>query len=95
MQNPKWALNPIGKNLDTKILDINVDIRNFETWFDGRQFELERLYRATVDGFNSNGFRQKVHMKENIIVVAESEHGRKFGGYTSLAINQNNGDSWH
>ncbi len=57
---------------------------------------MDRLYRASVDGFNSNGFRQKVHMKENIIIVAESEHGRKFGGYTSLAINQNDGnDKWH
>jgi hypothetical protein len=64
-----------------------VDLNNLQKWFDGRKFELQRLYRGTVDGFDSTAFRAKVHSREGIILVAESENGKKFGGYTSLAIN--------
>ena len=72
-----------------------MDLNNFRKWFDGRKFELERLYRGTVDGFDSTSFRGKVHSREGIIMVIESELGKKFGGYTSLAINQSSSDSWY
>ena len=51
---------------------------------------LERFYRATIDGFNQAGFRSKAHMKDNIVIVVESEHGKKFGGYTSHVILETN-----
>jgi len=55
---------------------------------------LERFYRATTDGFNSAGFRSKAHMKDNIVMIVESEHGKKFGGYTSHVILENQANSW-
>ena len=76
------------------LLDLKVDLNNLQKWFDGRNFELERLYRGTVDGFDSTAFRAKIHSREGIILVVESEHGKKFGGYTSLSINQSSSDSW-
>ena len=50
----------------------------------------DRVYRATVDGFNQAGFRPKAHLKDNIVMVVESEHGKKFGGYTSHVILETN-----
>ena len=83
------------KNRDTKLLNIKVDIQNLEKWFEGRKFELERFYRATIDGFNQAGFRSKAHMKDNVVIVVESEHGKKFGGYTShVILNTNNEDDY-
>jgi hypothetical protein len=78
------------KNRDTKLLNIEVDIQNLEKWFDGRKFVLERFYRATADGFNQAGFRSKAHLKDNVVMVVESEHGKKFGGYTSHVILETN-----
>jgi alpha-L-arabinofuranosidase len=78
------------KNRDTKLLNIEVDIMNLEKWFDGRKFELERIYRATTDGFSNSNFRSKAHMKENVVIVVESEHGKKFGGYSSSVILETN-----
>jgi hypothetical protein len=51
---------------------------------------LERFYRATADGFSEANFRSKAHMKENLVMVVESEHGKKFGGYTSHVILETN-----
>ena len=59
---------------------------NLEKWFDDRKFVLEKFYRATADGFSNANFRSKAHMKENLVIVVESEHGKKFGGYTSHVI---------
>jgi hypothetical protein len=83
------------KNRDTKLLNIEVDIQNLEKWFDGRKFVLERFYRATADGFSNANFRSKAHMKENVVIVVESEHGKKFGGYTShVILETNQGNSY-
>jgi hypothetical protein len=74
------------KKRDTKVLNLENDIANLEKWFDGRKFVLERVYRGSEDGFTAAGFRPKVHMKDNILIVAESDSGKKFGGYTSLVL---------
>ena len=69
---------------------------NLEKWFEGRKFVLERFYRATADGFKAAGFRSKAHLKDHVVIVAESEHGKKFGGYTSHAILETNqADIWY
>ena len=47
---------------------------------------LERLYRGSDNGFTSAGFRPKVHMKDNILIVAVTDQGRTLGGYTSLVL---------
>jgi hypothetical protein len=56
---------------------------------------LERFYRATADGFGNANFRSKAHMKDNVVIVVESEHGKKFGGYTShVILETNQSNSW-
>jgi hypothetical protein len=82
------------KNCDTKLLNLDQDIQNLEKWFDGRRFVLERLFRATEDGFHSDKLRPKVHLKNDFLFVVESEHGQKFGGYTSSYLLENIGGSY-
>jgi hypothetical protein len=76
-------------------LNLDQDIKNLEKWFDGRRFVLERLFRATEDGFHSDKLRPKVHAKNDCLFVVESEHGQKFGGYISSYLPENiNGNQW-
>jgi len=82
------------KNRDTKLLNLDQDIKNLEKWFDGRKFVLEKLFRATEDGFNFDKFRPKVHSKRDILFVVESEHGQKFGGYISINLPDNDDYKW-
>jgi hypothetical protein len=82
------------KNRDTKLLNLDQDIQNLEKWFDDRKFELEKLFRATEDGFHFDKLRPKVHSKNDLIFVVESEHGQKFGGYISINLPDNSPNSW-
>jgi hypothetical protein len=77
------------KNRDTKLLNLYQDIQNLEKWFDGRKFVLERLFRATEDGFKNENLGPKVHAKNDFLFVVESEHGQKLGGYTSSYLVEN------
>ena len=61
----------------------------FEEWFDGRKIELERLYQGSVDGFNYEGFKNKCNLKDSLLFIAESHHGKKFGGYYSQKFDSN------
>ncbi len=81
------------KNRNTRLLDLEVDIRNLEQWFNGRKFTLELLYRGSENGFYSNCFRPRVHLRDKILIVAQSEQGKKFGGYTSLTLTDYNSGS--
>ena len=76
-------------------MNLDQDIQNLEKWFDGRRFVLERLFRATEDGFHSDKLRPKVHLKNDFLFVVESENGQKFGGYTSSYLLENiYGNEW-
>jgi hypothetical protein len=55
-----------------------------ESWFNGKKIKLEKLYRATEDGFNGTAYHAKCNNLCHILNVVESEHGKKFGGYTSV-----------
>ena len=55
-----------------------------ESWFNGKKIKLEKLYRATEDGFNGTAYHDKCKNLCHVINVVESEQGRKFGGYTSV-----------
>jgi hypothetical protein len=55
-----------------------------ESWFNGKKIKLEKLYRASEDGFNGNAYHAKCNGIPHILNFVESEHGRKFGGYTSV-----------
>jgi hypothetical protein len=55
-----------------------------ESWFNGKKIKLEKLYRATDDGFNGTAYNAKCKNLSHILSLAESEHGKKFGGYSSV-----------
>ena len=57
-----------------------------QEWFDGRPFTLERHYTASDHGFTAQGFASKMAKKQDVLVVVESEAGKKFGGFTSLQM---------
>jgi hypothetical protein len=58
-----------------------------ESWFNGKKIKLEKLYRATEDGFNGGAYHDKCNGIYPILNLVESEHGKKFGGYTSVKFN--------
>jgi hypothetical protein len=80
-QNFDWLFE-----IDTKLLDVDKDLKLLQEWFDGRPFTLKRHYTASDHGFTSEGFASKIAKKHDILVVVESEAGKKFGGFTSLQI---------
>ena len=75
-------------------MNLDQDIQNLEKWFDGRKFELEKIFRATEDGFHFDKSRPKIHSKNDIIFVVESEHGQKFGAYISINLPDNSPNSY-
>ena len=61
-----------------------------ESWFNGKKIKLEKLYRATEDGFNGTAYNAKSKNLSHILSFAESEHGKKFGGYSSVQFDSTN-----
>ena len=59
-------------------------------WFDRRPFSIERHYRGSDHGFTWKGFSSKLAQKNDVLVVVESEAGKKFGGFTSIEIMKGN-----
>ena len=54
------------------------------------KIKLEKLYTATTDGFDGEKYHAKCNNKNDILTVVESEHGMKFGGYTSVQFDSTN-----
>ena len=81
-QNFDWLFAKVIP--DTKLLDVALDLKLLKEWFDGRPIYLERHYRASEHGFTAKGFASKMAKKNDVLVVVESEAGKKFGGFTSL-----------
>jgi hypothetical protein len=61
-------------------------LKLLQEWFGGRPFTLNRHYRASDHGFTAQGFASKMAKKQDVLVVVESEAGKKFGGFTSLKM---------
>jgi len=74
--------------VDAKLIQSQQELELIESWFDGRSIKLERLYRATENGFTGAAYQSKCMNTEHIFNVVESEHGRKFGGYSSVKFDQ-------
>ncbi len=66
-----------------------------ESWFEGRPIKLEKIYTASEDGFTGTAYQSKCSNIENIINIAESEHGNKFGGYSSVKIDESHKSKWY
>ena len=69
--------------MDAKLIDVRNEFALIESWFDSKKIKLEKLYRATEDGFNGTVYHAKCNGIPHILNVVESEHGKKFGGYCS------------
>lgn len=80
--------------MDAKLIDFKTEMGLIESWFDGKKIKLEKLYRATVDGFNGPAYHAKCNGISGILNVVESEHGKKFGGYSSVKFDSTQG-KWY
>ena len=47
------------QELDTKVINMKKEWAMIESWFDGKKIKLEKLYRATEDGFTGEKFHAK------------------------------------
>jgi len=47
----KEPVLPPKPKYDTKIIDIEKEIKKLEEWFDGKKLKLEKLFRGSEDGF--------------------------------------------
>ncbi len=71
--------------VDSKLLQ-NEQIKTIEEFgFSGRFAKLDLLYRGSQDGFSSTGFHSKCDGKGPTLAIIKSDHGRTFGGFTSLS----------
>ena len=55
-----------------------------EEALNGKRFRLELKYRGTRDGFRAKNFHKVVDGMQNTLLVVESEHSFRFGGYISV-----------
>ena len=63
----------------------------FKNWLK-KEINLELIYRASRDGWESNIFHQKCDNKGPTIVVVRSELGKIFGGYASISWDRSGND---
>ena len=78
------------KQMDARLINLSTELDLVQSWFDGKKIRLEKLYRATEDGFNGTAYHAKCNNIENILNVVESEHGKRFGGYSSVKFDSTN-----
>ena len=53
--------------------------------FGGREFDMNRLFRGTENGFTPAAYHQLVDNKTDILyLISTVEHKRTFGGYYSI-----------
>jgi hypothetical protein len=75
------------------LLNADRDLPVIETWFNGKKVRLERVYRATEDGFNGNSYHAKCNDKSPLMTVIESEYKRIFGGFINVKFDST--QKWH
>jgi hypothetical protein len=61
-----------------------------EEALDEKKFRLELKYRGTRDGFSASNFHKLIDGMDNTLTVVDSEHGFRFGGYTSVKFGSSN-----
>ena len=61
-----------------------------EKGLEGREFKLEMIMKGSEHGFSANIFHELCDDKGPTLFVVESEHGKIFGGFTSVSWNSLN-----
>ena len=72
--------------LDAKLIDLKKEWGMIQSWFGDQKIKLERVYRASVDGFTTQGYKGKCDPCDMLITIVESEHGKRFGGYRGFKL---------
>jgi hypothetical protein len=72
------------KETDSKLIDMKSELALIESWFPGKKIWLEKLYSGSEHGFNGTAYHAKCNHLSHILNVIESEHGEKFGSYSSV-----------
>lgn len=78
------------KETDSKLVDMKTELALIESWFPGKKIFLEKLYSGSGNGFNGNAYHAKCNHTSHIFTVVESEHGKKFGSYSSVPFDSSN-----
>lgn len=52
--------------------------------FFGLDFDMDKVYDSLIDGDSLDSIKSKTHNLQQILLVADLESGRRFGGYISL-----------
>ena len=68
------------------------DIKVIDEGLQNSSYSLELIFKGSRDGFKSADFN-RLCIKPNTLSVVESEFGKVFGGFTSLAW-QTNAAAW-
>jgi hypothetical protein len=74
---------PVNGDESTLIKTIH-DIKVIDEGFQNLSYSLELIFKGSRDGFKSADFNRLCN-KPNTLSVVESEFGKVFGGFTSLA----------
>jgi hypothetical protein len=48
---------------------VKTEFAVIESWFNGKKIKLEKMYRATVDGFNGTAYHAKCNNTPHILNV--------------------------
>ncbi len=81
---PGHIYNSAFASLDARLIKMESEWEVIESWFPGKKIKLDRLFRGSEDGFLSTAYHAKCDNQSPILNMIESEHGRRFGGYTSV-----------
>ena len=69
----------LKKEVIMKLLGLETPM--LTTWFNGKKFRLQVVYRATRDGFDKEKFHTLVDNQSPTLIVILSQDGFLFGGY--------------
>ena len=61
---------------------LGIETKLLATWFNGKKFKLQVVYRATRDGFDAAKFHSLVDNQGPTLTVILSKDGFLFGGFT-------------
>jgi hypothetical protein len=73
-----------GIDTNNSLIKNQEDMRVLDEGFNGAFFSLKLIFKASRDGFRPSDFHRLCNGIPNTLNILESEHGKIFGGFTSL-----------
>ena len=87
--NPNFKQIINQSNIINDILDLKIPLEGIYKNLNKKIKEIKLLYQATRDGDQGNDFHSRCDGKENTLTFIKSTNNKKFGGFTSVAWDQN------